>query len=86
MQNARNKTLFTSKLHLNLRKKLVKCYLWSIAPYGAEIWTLLKADQKYLDMYEMWCWRWMEKIIWTDHVRNEKVYTESRRRGIFYIQ
>jgi hypothetical protein len=23
--------LFTSKLYLNLRKKLVKCYLWSIA-------------------------------------------------------
>ena len=22
---------------------------------------------------ELWCWRRMEKIIWTDHVRNEKV-------------
>jgi hypothetical protein len=21
----------------------------------------------------MWCWRKMEKISWTDHVRNEKV-------------
>jgi hypothetical protein len=21
----------------------------------------------------MWCWRRTEKIIWTDHVRNEKV-------------
>jgi hypothetical protein len=25
------KTLFTSRLDLNLRKKLVKCYIWSIA-------------------------------------------------------
>jgi hypothetical protein len=25
------KTLFTSKLDLNLRKKLVKCYIWSTA-------------------------------------------------------
>jgi len=32
----KKKTLFTSKLHLNLRKKLVKCYIWSIAVYGAE--------------------------------------------------
>jgi hypothetical protein len=31
----KKKTLFTSKLHLNLRKKLVKCYVWSIALYGA---------------------------------------------------
>jgi hypothetical protein len=32
----------------------------------------------------------MEKISWTDRVRNEEVhrenYTESRRRGISYIQ
>jgi hypothetical protein len=27
--------LFTSKLNLNLRKKLLKCYIWSIALYGA---------------------------------------------------
>ena len=26
----RKKTSFTSKLDLNLRKKLVKCYIWSI--------------------------------------------------------
>jgi hypothetical protein len=36
----KTKTLFISKLDLNLRKKLVKCYIWSIALYGAETWTL----------------------------------------------
>jgi hypothetical protein len=51
------KTLFTSKLDLNVRKKLVKCYIWSIALYGAEMWTLQKVDQKYLERFEMWCWR-----------------------------
>jgi hypothetical protein len=25
------KKLFTSKVDLNLRKKLVKCYIWSVA-------------------------------------------------------
>jgi hypothetical protein len=29
------KTLFTGKLDLNLKTKLVKCYIWSIALYGA---------------------------------------------------
>jgi hypothetical protein len=28
--------LFTSTLDLELKKKLVKCYIWSIALYGAE--------------------------------------------------
>ena len=30
-------------------------------------------DQKHLESFEMWCWRRMEKISWTDHVRNEEV-------------
>ena len=28
---SKKKTLFTSKLDLNLRKKLIKCYIWSMA-------------------------------------------------------
>jgi hypothetical protein len=39
-------TLFTSTLDLELRKKLVKCYVWGIALYGAETWTLRAVDQK----------------------------------------
>jgi hypothetical protein len=66
----KKKTLFTSKLDLYLRKKQVKCYIWSIALYGAETWTPRKIDQKYLESFEMWCWRRMEKISWTDRVRN----------------
>jgi len=70
---SKKKTLFTRKLDLNLRKKLIKCYIWSMALYGAETWTLRAADQKYLESFEMWCWRRLEKISWTDHVRNDVV-------------
>jgi hypothetical protein len=35
--------------------------------------TLRKVDLKYLENFEMWCWRRMEKISWTDRVRNEEV-------------
>jgi len=65
--------LFTSTLDLNLRKKLLKCYIWSMALYGAETWMVRAADQKHLENFEMCCWRRMEKISWTDHVRNEEV-------------
>jgi Tfp pilus assembly major pilin PilA len=47
----KKKNLFTSKLDLNLRKKLVNCYIWSIALYGAETWTLRKIDQTYLESF-----------------------------------
>jgi hypothetical protein len=43
----------------------------SIALYGSETWTLLKMDDEYLESFAMWCWRRMEKISRTDHVRNE---------------
>jgi hypothetical protein len=69
----KKKALFTSTLDLELRKKLVKCYIWSTALYGAETWTLRAVDQKHLESFEMWCWRRMEKIRWTEHVRNEEV-------------
>jgi len=64
----KKRALLTSTLDLELRKKLVKCYIWSIALYGAETWTLRAADQKHLENFEMQCWRRMEKISWTDHV------------------
>jgi len=69
----KKRALCTSTLDLELRKKLVKCYIWSIALYGAETWTLRAVDQKHLESFEMWCWRRMEKINWTDRVRNEEV-------------
>jgi hypothetical protein len=34
----------------------VKCYVWSIALYGAETWTLRAVDQKHLESFEIWCW------------------------------
>ncbi|PNF25648.1 hypothetical protein B7P43_G00624, partial [Cryptotermes secundus] len=82
---SKKKNLFTSKLDLNLRTKLVKCYVWSIALYGAETWTLRAVDQKYLESFEMWCWRRMEKISWTDYVRNEEVlFRVSEQRNILH--
>jgi len=46
-------TLFTSTLDLELSKKLVKCYVWSIALYGAETWMLQAVDQKHLESFEI---------------------------------
>jgi len=77
--------LFTGTLDLELRKKLVKCYIWSIGLYGAETWTLRAVDQKHLESFEMWCWRRMEKTSRTDHVRNEEVLLRvNEQRNILH--
>jgi hypothetical protein len=51
----------------------MKCYVLSIVFHGAECRTLRKVDQEYFESSEIWCWRRMEKITWTDRVKNENV-------------
>jgi hypothetical protein len=69
----KKRALFTSKMDLELRKKPVKCYIWIVALYGAETGTLRAVVQEHPESFEMRCWRRMEKISWTDHMRNEEV-------------
>jgi hypothetical protein len=47
----KKRTLFTSTLDLELRKKPVKCYIWNIALYGAKTWTLRAVDQKHQESF-----------------------------------
>ena len=34
----------------------------------------------YMESFEMWCWRRMEKISWTDRVRNEEVLLRANEQ------
>jgi hypothetical protein len=51
---------------------------------GVESWTLLALDQKHMKSFEMWCWRRIEKISCTDHVRNEVLLTAKEQRNILH--
>jgi len=67
----KDKNHFTKTLVLNLRMKPVKCYIWSIALFGAETLVLRKIDQKCLESFQIW--RGLDKISWTGRVRNEAI-------------
>ncbi|KAJ4431277.1 hypothetical protein ANN_19874 [Periplaneta americana] len=56
-----------------LRKRLVKSFLWSNALDVAEKWTLRQSKEKRIESFEMWIWRRMERLKWTDRIRNEAV-------------
>jgi hypothetical protein len=47
----KKRALFNSKMDLELRKKLIKCYIWSVALYGAETGTVWGVDQKQLERF-----------------------------------
>jgi len=40
--------------------------------------------QKHVERFEMWCWKRMEKISWTDHVRNEVLLRVKEQRNILH--
>lgn len=55
---------------------LIRTLVFSIFIYGAETWTLKKADRSRIDAFEMWCWRRMLRVPWTAHRTNASILKE----------
>ena len=60
-------------LEKELRKRLVKCFVWSVALYGSETWALRWSEQKRLEAFQKRIWRRMEHVKWTDKIKNAVV-------------
>ncbi|KAJ4445719.1 hypothetical protein ANN_12404 [Periplaneta americana] len=69
----RKRSIFYGPVEKELRKKLVKCFVWSVTMYRAETWTLRRSEEKRIEAFEMGIWRRMERLKWTDRIRNEAV-------------
>ena len=69
----KSKELLRGKLELSLKKRLIKTIIWSVVLYGSETWTLQKEDVKRLEAFEMWLYRRIMKVKWTEHKTNEEV-------------
>ena len=53
-----------------------------VALYGCETWVIEKEAMGWLEAFEMWIWRRLEKVSWEDKMSNEEVLeavVESRR-------
>jgi hypothetical protein len=61
---------------LRTKMRLVKAMVFPVALYGCEAWTKTKAIKKKLDVTEMWMWRRMLRISWTEKRTNESVLEE----------
>ena len=59
-----------------LKMKLVRALVWTVLTYGAEGWTLLKADENRIQAAEMWIYRRMLRISWKERRTNDSVMLE----------
>lgn len=65
--------VLTGNLDLELRKRMMKCFVWSVMLCGAETWELRKEDIRRIEAFEMWVYRRMERVSWVDRVSNVEV-------------
>ena len=67
------KVLTCKDMKLNLRVRLAKCYIFSTLLYGMESWTISDRSLKRLEAFEMWVYRRMLRVSWTDRMTNASV-------------
>ena len=46
---------------------LVKAVVLVVVMYGCENWTIKKAEHQRIDAFELWCWRRLLRVPWTDY-------------------
>jgi len=82
MFNNKKQLLFLNNLKLEMKKKLIKSCIWSVALYGSETWTLGKNEERVINAFETWCWRRMLKIKWTDRIMNDEVFQRAKEERL----
>ena len=52
---------------------LVKAMVFSVVMYGCESQTVKKAERRRIDAFELWCWRRLLKVPWTERRSNQSI-------------
>ena len=55
---------------------LVKAMVFPIVMYGCESWTIKKAEGRRIDTFELWCWRRLLRVPWTERRSNQSTLKE----------
>ena len=50
--------------------------VFPVVMYGCESWTIKKAEQRRIDAFELWCWRRLLRVPWTERRDNQSILKE----------
>ena len=56
--------------------RLVKAMVFPVVMYGCESWTVKKAERRRIDAFELWCWRRLLRVPWTERTSNQSIQKE----------
>ena len=55
---------------------LVKAMVFLVVLYGCEGWTIKKVERWRIDAFELWCWRRLLRVPWTERRSNQSILNE----------
>ena len=62
---------------------IVKVMVFRVVMYGCESWTIKKAERQRIDVFELWCWRRLLRVPWTDCKEIKPVNPKGNQPWIF---
>ena len=63
---------------LSAKVCLVKAMVFPVVMYGCENWTIKKAECQRTDAFELWHWRRLLRVPWTERRSNQSILKEIR--------
>ena len=55
---------------------LVKATVFPVVVIGCDSWTIKKAEHQRIDAFELWCWRRLLIVLWTERRSNQSILKE----------
>ena len=55
---------------------IVKAEVFPVVMYGYESWTIKKAEHRRIGAFELWCWRKLLKVPWTERRSKKSILKE----------
>ena len=70
-------SIFKSRdITLPTKVRLVKAMIFPVVMYGCESWTIKKAEHWRIDAFELWCWRRLLRVPWTERRSSQSILKE----------
>ena len=69
-------TLKSRDITLPTKVHLVKAMVFPVVMCGCESWTIKKAEHQRIDAFELWCWRRLLRVPWTEKRSNQSILKE----------
>ena len=69
-------TLKSRDITLPTKVHLIKAMVFPVVMYGCESWTIKKAEDQRIDVFELWCWKRLLRVPWTARRSNQSILKE----------